>query len=539
MACTLDQPAAFAASHGRALWLAAAHAVLLALCLYPIVGVATPPLIDYPNHLARLHVLTAIDTDPALQAIYRVEWNLVSNLAMDTVVPLLAPVLGLEPAGKVFLAISLGLVVAGTVLLHRRFFGQVGWSSLLVYLFFFNLTVAFGFVNFLFGIGLALCLMALWDAGKDWKPHWQVPVFSVAATLLFAVHLTALLVYGLVVAVWVAERALQARRAGRPALKEAAVGLAQFVVPALLLASFAGGLGDDGAIRYDLGAKTRLISGPFLFLFDFWEAAFFVIASALLLRLHFSGALTLHRRLRYPLLALVATAVLLPNYAFVGWGHDIRLLLPIVCLMAAAAALDLRGRRAGIVLVALLVGLAGVRVGLLTDYSRQVARQSLELRQAIAGLPAGSALLPAFSRDLAQWPDLREDRSFMALKRFNHMASLGLLETPIFIPTLFTTPTVQPLAVRPRYADLDAREGDPPRMTELLLAADGLLPVSARAIPAGRSFLVDWPAHFDYLVMYDFGEPRNPLPDVLTPVRRGSFFTLFRIAGGGAEGGDG
>ena len=47
---------------------------------------------DYPNHLARMFVITHIATDPILARMYEVNWNVVPNLAMDLIVPPLSAI---------------------------------------------------------------------------------------------------------------------------------------------------------------------------------------------------------------------------------------------------------------------------------------------------------------------------------------------------------------------------------------------------------------------------------------------------------------
>jgi hypothetical protein len=39
----------------------------------------------------------------------------------------------------------------------------------------------------------------------------------------------------------------------------------------------------------------------------------------------------------------------------------------------------------------------------------------------------------------------------------------------------------------------------------------------------------DWPDQFDYLIAFDYGHSVNPVPALLTELKRGSFFTIFRI----------
>src|SRR6186997_3367534 len=77
-------------------------AALTLVCLSPALMVAIPAMADYPNHLARMYVLTAAGTAQA-NPFYEVRNALYPNLAMDLLVPPLARVLGVEIAAKAFL----------------------------------------------------------------------------------------------------------------------------------------------------------------------------------------------------------------------------------------------------------------------------------------------------------------------------------------------------------------------------------------------------------------------------------------------------
>jgi hypothetical protein len=52
-----------------------------------------------------------------------------------------------------------------------------------------------------------------------------------------------------------------------------------------------------------------------------------------------------------------------------------------------------------------------------------------------------------------------------------------------------------------------------------------------RAMDELHHRLAGWPKTFDYVLMLDFGKPDNPLPDLLIDVARGSFFSLYAVAG--------
>jgi hypothetical protein len=69
--------------------------LLLALALVPVLLVDIPAMNDYPNHLARMHLLSTAAAD---NSFYRVEWNFNPYQAMDLAVPLMARLMGIEPA---------------------------------------------------------------------------------------------------------------------------------------------------------------------------------------------------------------------------------------------------------------------------------------------------------------------------------------------------------------------------------------------------------------------------------------------------------
>ena len=67
-------------------------AALTMLISIPIWTHPLPPLSDYVNHLARMHVIATLPKNPLLANFYEIDWQVVPNLTMDLVVPLLARV---------------------------------------------------------------------------------------------------------------------------------------------------------------------------------------------------------------------------------------------------------------------------------------------------------------------------------------------------------------------------------------------------------------------------------------------------------------
>ncbi|HEX4177491.1 MAG TPA: hypothetical protein VHY57_03600, partial [Rhizomicrobium sp.] len=176
-------------------WLALAG--LFIVLLAPLLLTEMPPLLDYPNHLARMEILSRLPGDADLAKIYSVSWRIVPNIGIDVTMPALMHALPLMAAGKVFVALALILPLMGVITLHRALFQTVSYWPLAAGLVAYNRLFFSGFLNFLIGVGLALLAAALWVAWRE-RPVWQrVGSAAVAAIVIFFCHLIAIAFYGL------------------------------------------------------------------------------------------------------------------------------------------------------------------------------------------------------------------------------------------------------------------------------------------------------------------------------------------------------
>jgi hypothetical protein len=67
--------------------------LMLLLASIPIWANQLPPLGDYVNHLARVHVIATISSDPDLARFYEIDWQIIPNMMMDLTVPPLTRVM--------------------------------------------------------------------------------------------------------------------------------------------------------------------------------------------------------------------------------------------------------------------------------------------------------------------------------------------------------------------------------------------------------------------------------------------------------------
>src|ERR1039457_1490368 len=95
-----DPPSSRLRAHGfSAPQIAVLFAAFTLLISIPIWTHPLPPLSDYVNHLARMHVIATLSTNPLLARFYEIDWQVIPNLTMDLIVPQLAPVMNVYRPG--------------------------------------------------------------------------------------------------------------------------------------------------------------------------------------------------------------------------------------------------------------------------------------------------------------------------------------------------------------------------------------------------------------------------------------------------------
>jgi hypothetical protein len=517
------------------------YLVLIGVTLSPLLWVSIPPLVDYPSHLGRMSILAA----PVASQNYLVRWQWVPNLAMDLVVPPLGAIVGLERAGRVFIALTLLLLVAATTLLHRVLWGRVGWWPSASFLFLYNRALYYGFLNYLFGLGMALLCFAFWIALRNrWVPA-RPALFSVLASVIFLLHLFAFGVYGLLILsyetgrLW-SERPVNARKVGR-----FLAAFLQFVPAAGFWLANASVGGGQYTGYGDLVDKLVAALAP---------ANFSVVGSMLAPLLAafaglawWRGALRLAPAMRWPVLTIFAAAAAMPNWLYGSWGADLR--LPVALAFVFIAATEPRVSRrwvAGLV-AAGCVGLLVVRIAAITAVWRAMDQRFAEFRTAARTLPEGARLLVAQS----PMPEAQRRIDGVPLAvaaldpvAFRHMGDLAVLDRDAFVPTfemqlsLAFEQRLGPIEQAPRNLGRYPQQGLPLRLDQLRAGAgrDPATPPALPGSPAERPgeipYWVDWPDKFEYLLVIDFGEPVPGLPKYLQISAQGSFFTLYRITPG-------
>ena len=129
----------------------------------PIFLLHAVPGVDTPNHVARLHVLASLQENQALASFYRTHWAILPNLAVDLFITPIVYFFNVNAMAlmKVFLVNTIGVTGAGFALTNRAISGKWSLWGLFGLLFSYSYVMGFGFINYLFGIGLALLFIGV------------------------------------------------------------------------------------------------------------------------------------------------------------------------------------------------------------------------------------------------------------------------------------------------------------------------------------------------------------------------------------------
>lgn len=491
---------------------AALFAVLFLIAAAPILACDTLPLFDYPNHLARMHILASLPGSAALARYYLVVWRALPNLAMDLLVPPLAHLLPLAWAGKLFVLATLLLLAGGAALLHRVLFGAWSAWSCLAFLFLYSRVFLWGFLNYLFGLGLALVAFALWIALSRRPPALRLAVGTVAALVLFFAHLLAFGLYGVMLAGYALAVAWRRRAAAGAALAELLLAGLPLLPPLLLLVLAVPGSAGGAIVMGRLLRKPDLLFS----VFDNYSRPLDIACFALLvvgLAWAFARrAVRLAPEMALPLALLALVYLAMPSQLATASGADHR--IPLLLFLALVAGSRWRAPRPVVerafLAAALLLFL--LRMGVVLASWQASDQVYARLLPAFDALPVGAKLAVAYPAEA-----LNSEATPLA-----HFPTLAVVRRDAFVPTLFAFPTQQPVLLAPAYRRL-ADALPPERLWSAFI--DRTRPLDAREREALQ--------RYDAVVFVG----RHPFTlgatTGLAPLFAGRRFALARIAPGG------
>ena len=164
--------------------------ITLVLCA-PFLITRYLPLTDLPNHLARQHILADWPISAALQQYYNYRWQLVPNLGLDLFVLAAKTIVPIDLAVRIFCILALAAIFWGSGLINRHYAGRGAQAYRFTPFLCYGGPVQFGFLNFVFGIGIALLVFGMYLRLRDAPPGKLLAVLIPSGALLLLCHLMA------------------------------------------------------------------------------------------------------------------------------------------------------------------------------------------------------------------------------------------------------------------------------------------------------------------------------------------------------------
>ncbi|MGH7232967.1 MAG: hypothetical protein ACREJU_16650 [Nitrospiraceae bacterium] len=494
--------------------IALAMSVLCVACV-PLWLVEIPPLVDYPNHMARMHILVNVERSAWLSQYYEIRWAVLPNLAMDLVIPVLAKVMPLETAGKVFIALTFSLLFGGVIALHAALHRRWSLWPLLAVLFLYNSVLLWGFLNYLFGLGMALCTFAGWVTFRSTPHRWTIPFFSVCAALIFLSHLFAFGFYIMVVVAYELGQYYKERREGRRAWEMTwPKAAAQFALPVVLFAlsatidsrpenlpSWLRYAENPHGVRFGrLATKVEAFKGTLRTFNPVLDKATVIILLALVGMGLIARRLSLASTMYWPLAIVGVATFVMPASIFTGTFVEMRLPIALVLLSIASSDMRVKERRWILTIVMILGVVFIVRMAQISFHWQEAERKYSEYLQAIEKLPVGARLFSAVT-----YPNYRDPLPIP----MDQLACWAVIKKSAFVSTIFAFPTQQPLALTAPY--------------RRVLTIDAVF---------DRHFPVPWniiAMQYEYLLVVREQFFDQPLPSGFIPMYEGEDFRLYRI----------
>lgn len=473
----------------------AAPLLALAFGAVPLLVGWITPLQDWPSHLARVHILHQLATDPFWQRYYDAPGFFVPNAMLDVVLLGLQKLgLGIVPAARVFLLATYGVFVAGFHGLSRACGARSRLTLPLAVLLFYCGPLFWGLINYVFGLGLMLGLLGAWMARERVASRLGLAVGGAVA--LFFCHLVpAFLFAGILGCLELHQVATAPPGARLRRLVRCTSPVALAAVVALLLLSPAGqdslGVAYAGAgspaefLRWKAGIFVKALLGGALAS----DLAVAGLGAGFALALLLTCRVRMQARIAFVITALVGLTLAAPQRVGAGSLFDYR--MAIVPLIVAAASLRFLPRHAGGLRwpVAALTLLVAIRSAALSIAWLQQDGLITGLDRALAALPRGSVLFAGFGRpkeaiSWAEWwgPAISNGGALAALHG-------------VFVPSVFAYATQQPLSLKPAWRAWN-QAGDFSTPERLALAAEQARAACHDGSNGGAALLVLYPAAF-------------------------------------------
>jgi hypothetical protein len=527
--------------HNRSFWLVFATAACVLVA--PLFTIEVPPIVDYPNHLARLYITAHGPTDPWLSHMYKQRWAIIPNLGIDLLVPWTLSFLPVHLAGRIMLALTLLLPVIGTIAYHRALFGGNSFWPLSSFLVAYNFAFLLGFHNLLLSYGIALLSAAIFYKTMRGNAIINAVITAACAIVTFFTHIVGLALLIAIIFVhkifYIVESWPNRRRVARAAFVQGCgLGIVVLGPFGLYLASplAVAPIGNSWIGETD---KLKFLLAPVL---NYYPALDLVTMGCLIVAFIVCmafGRVTISRPVCVFTIALFIAYPFLPFETKTAIFVDVRFVVFLGFLVFCVFTPRQLPRLIVTTISILLISLFLLRTGVVARVWYGQRQDLADLRLAIKPIEPGSRVLvvtiqgPGADRfkaggDPALQPEAPPGRflSIIGTPTYWYIAALVAIERHAFWPLLFSSEDKQPLEVLPPYKEISVSNGSLPLYQGLAL--DDIPARDLKNFP----YVANWRSRFDYVLVLNAGmagDLRNFLPDRLEWLDQTGIAALFRI----------
>lgn len=410
--------------------------VLLFLCL-PVITTHYAPLVDYPSHLARAYILSQYSHTPIFQHNYVEVREVIPNLAIDLIVPALLHVVGIVAASRIFLFLMIVVFALGVRMLDAAIHGHPTRAAILCMFLIYNSMLLYGFVNYLFGVGMFCITLAVW---LRWRDRLHAGLLLLIGILVFCVYVAHLMACAfLALAMFVDGVVRPSTRHWRTLLLGGALFIPELILYGIYYHPAAAGV-SWGTVRQKVIAGLPLILS-YNYRFDMLFLACLIVLSVYSLRFlrvapNSKGAFA--TGCVFCLLYLAS-----PHYWLGGSPVGARFILPTAILIVLSLTMEASSRTKNIIFSLCLL-VFGIRITTIWKTWHFLDRRIEAQVQLFSLLPDGASLYPAVL------PAESGNSMSKANRAFIHVAELATIVRHAFVPTQLAIPGQEVLLFRQR-----------------------------------------------------------------------------------------
>lgn len=414
-------------------------ALALGALIVPLCLVEVPPLVDLPNHLARLFILENYDRTPFFQQNFQVVYEPIPNMALDLIMIPLLHLFDIWTANRLFLILTIVLFAAGCHLISCQKNGNFSFSAIPATFLIYSGTFFYGYINYVFSIALFLVTFGLW---LRWREKIYLRRFLMLAALTSAIylaHLSAFVFFcGAVFIVNIYDYFIHTEERRKWTFYAADGAL--FVLPTVAFLAFLDGSGKVGALGWNsLTGKAVALFSAFRS-YDLWLDLLCVAAIAIVcFWLKRRGQMNFDKRILSVALCFLLIFLLAPKIFFTG-DADLRIVLPGFALLILSCEINFLTKKT-FALFAVTICLLTLRQAVISYRWIQMSEKISVERNLLDAIEPESKVYELFVND----GDSFEEKFDRPLQHVVHFVTI---KNSSYAPTLFAIRGQQPLVFR-------------------------------------------------------------------------------------------